>query len=266
MRIIKVSIVLILLVQILPAFTLLQPQHQEKKFTVVIDPGHGGKDPGAVSHGVREKDIVLSISKQLGKIIQDSLPDVKIVYTRDTDIFVELWERSSIANKAKAQLFLSIHSNATDNGVADGTETFVMGLHKNEGNLEVAKRENASILLEENYDKNDNYGGFDPNSPIGHIIFSMYQNAYLSKSLEIAAEVENEFKLRTGLKSRGVKQAGFLVLWKTSMPSVLIETGFITNEKDRKVMNSFEGQQVIAYSIFKAFKKYYNQNHTKINP
>jgi N-acetylmuramoyl-L-alanine amidase len=266
MKKVKIGILLILIIQLLPAFTHYQPTHQEKKFVVVLDPGHGGKDPGAVSHGIREKDIVLSISKILGKLIQDSLPDVSIVYTREKDVFVELWERSAIANKAKANLFLSIHSNATDNGVADGTETFVMGLHKNEGNLDVAKRENASILLEDNYDKNDNYGGFDPNSPVGHIIFSMYQNAFLSKSLEIAAEIENEFKLRTGLKSRGVKQAGFLVLWKTSMPSVLIETGFITNERDRKIMQSIEGQQTIAYSVFKAFKKYYHSNHAKITP
>jgi len=238
----------------------------EYTFTVIIDPGHGGKDPGAVSHGYKEKDVVLAVSKKLGQIIKDSMSDVKVVFTRDKDIFIELWERSKIANKAKGDLFISVHSNATDNGVAEGTETFVMGLHKNEGNLEVAKRENASILLEDGYDKNENYGGFDPNSPIGHIIFSMFQNAYLSKSLEIAAEVENEFKSLTGLKSRGVKQAGFLVLWKTSMPSILVETGFITNPKDRALMISDDGQDKIAKSIFNAFKKYYIQSQPKSKP
>lgn len=234
--------------------------HREpKKFTVVIDAGHGGKDPGAVAAGIKEKDIALSIALKLGKMIQDSIQDVKVLYTRTQDVFVELHERSNMANLAKADLFISIHCNANDKAQAEGTETFVMGLHKNDGNLEVAKRENAAILLEEDYENNENYGGFDPNSPIGHIIFSMFQNAFLSKSLEIASHVEDEFKIRTGLKSRGVKQAGFLVLWRTSMPSILVETGFITNPTDRALMASEEGQGKITLSIFNAFKKYYSQ-------
>lgn len=237
----------------------------EKPFTIVLDAGHGGKDPGAMSVGIKEKDIALNIVLKVGNLIQDSLPEVKVLYTRNTDKFVELHERSNFANKNKADIFMSIHCNASTNTTAEGTETFVMGLHKNEGNLEVAKRENAAILLEENYQDSEKYGGFDPSSPVGHIIFSMYQNAFLSKSLEMASEIENEFVKQTKMKSRGVKQAGFLVLWKSSMPSVLIETGFISNHKDRAVMNSFDGQQKIAQSVFNAFKVYYNQNKAKTN-
>lgn len=237
----------------------------EKPFTIVLDAGHGGKDPGAMSAGLKEKDIALHIALKIGKLIQDSLPEVKVLYTRSTDVFVELHERSNFANKNKADIFMSIHCNASTNSTAEGTETFVMGLHKNESNLEVAKRENAAILLEENYQDNEKYGGFDPNSPVGHIIFSMFQNAFLSKSLEMASEIENEFFKQTNMKSRGVKQAGFLVLWKSSMPSVLIETGFISSPKDRAIMNSLEGQQKIAQSVFNAFKVYYNQNKAKTN-
>ncbi|MCK9481540.1 MAG: N-acetylmuramoyl-L-alanine amidase [Bacteroidia bacterium] len=236
---------------------------QDKKFTVIIDPGHGGKDPGGQSAGFNEKDVVLAVGKKLGKLISDSLNNVNIVFTREKDVFIELSERSKIANKANGDLFISIHSNANDNSAAEGTETFVMGTHKNEGWLAVAKRENASILLEADYQHNESYGGFDPNSPVGHIIFSLYQNAFITKSLEIAEDVENEFQNHTSLKSRGVKQAGFLVLWKTSMPSVLVEIGFLTNPKDRASMTSEHGQEKIALAIFQAFKKYYANNQAK---
>lgn len=254
---------------ILLIFSLIHLGFLEKKYaiqegtkTIVIDAGHGGKDPGAMYGGKKEKDVALAIALKVGKLIEDSIPNVKILYTRKSDIFVELWERTNIANKAKADLFLSIHCNAADNTSAEGTETFVMGLHKNESNLEVAKRENASILLEENYQKNENYGGFDPNSPVGHIIFSMFQNAFLNRSLDLASKVENEFRTNTQLKSRGVKQAGFLVLWKSSMPSVLIEIGFLSNQKDREYMTSGDGQENISHSIFKAVNKFTN---TKTN-
>lgn len=235
---------------------------QDNKFTVIIDPGHGGKDPGGQSGGFNEKDVVLAVAKRLGKYINDSMKAVNVVFTRDKDIFIELSERSKIANKSNGDIFISIHSNANDNKEADGTETFVMGTHKNDGWLAVAKRENASILLEADYQHNESYGGFDPNSPIGHIIFSLYQNAYIAKSLEIAEDVEKEFQNHTTMKSRGVKQAGFLVLWKTSMPSVLVEIGFLTNPKDRALMTSEDGQEKIALAIFKAFNKYYIHNQT----
>jgi N-acetylmuramoyl-L-alanine amidase len=238
------------------SFMVFHPGKEDKVKVVVIDAGHGGHDPGCISGGVKEKDIALDIALKLGKYIEDSMKDVTVVYTRKTDKFVELHERSKIANKANADLFISIHCNANDNIHANGTETFVMGLHKSEGNLDVAKRENASIMYEEGYENNEQYGGFDPNSPIGHIIFSMYQNAFISKSLEMASFVEEEFQKKTKLKSRGVKQAGFLVLWRTSMPSVLVEAGFLTNAEERKYLSSETGKATVANSVFQALKTY----------
>jgi N-acetylmuramoyl-L-alanine amidase len=261
-NILTVSSIMLMVVGIFLLNSSLKPD--DKSFTVIIDPGHGGKDPGAVSHGVMEKDIALTISIMVGKMINDSLPEVKVLFTRKKDEFIELHQRSAFANKNKADLFLSIHCNATDNQKAEGTETFVMGLHKNESNLEVAKRENAAILLEDGYQDQEKYGGFDPNSPVGHIIFSLYQNAFLNKSLEIASAIEEAFLSETGMKSRGVKQAGFLVLWKSSMPSVLIETGFLTHPGDRALLQSEEGKIKVTQSIFKAFKSYYFKN--KVSP
>lgn len=227
--------------------------------TIVIDAGHGGQDPGTHGGSTLEKNIALKIALKLGKIIKDSLPEVKIIYTRKTDKFIPLSERSNIANKNNADLFISIHCNANNNTNAKGTETFIMGLHKTEGNLAVSKRENAAILLEEDYKDNKAYGGFDPNSPIGHIIFSMLQNAYLEQSASLASKIEKEFKDSTSMNSRGVKQAGFLVLWKTTMPSVLVETGFLTNPRDRKLLNSDSGQNRIALSVFRAVQKRRNE-------
>lgn len=223
--------------------------------TIVIDAGHGGHDPGTHGGSTLEKDVALKIALKLGQIIKDSLPDVKLIYTRKTDIFIPLSERSNIANKNNADLFISIHCNANNNTSARGTETFIMGLHKTAGNLNVSKRENAAILLEEDYEDNKAYGGFDPNSPIGHIIFSMLQNAYLDQSASLAGKIESEFKDSTSMKSRGVKQAGFLVLWKTTMPSVLVETGFLTNPNNRKILKSDTGQTRIAQSVFRAVQK-----------
>ncbi|MBC7425235.1 MAG: N-acetylmuramoyl-L-alanine amidase [Bacteroidia bacterium] len=223
---------------------------------VVIDAGHGGHDPGCNGGSSNEKNVTLAIALKLGKMIEDSLKGVKVIYTRTTDKFIELSERSNIANKNSADLFISIHCNANDNKAATGTETYLMGLHKSESNLLVAKRENSAILLEEDYEKNKNYEGFDPNSPAGHIIMSLVQNAYREQSIKFAGYVENEFVKKTGLKSRGVKDAGFLVLWKTAMPGVLVETGFLTNASDRKVIGSDSGQVLVATAIFKAVKKY----------
>jgi len=167
-----------------------------------------------------------------------------------------LSERSNIANKNNADLFISIHCNANDNKEAAGTETYLMGLHKLEGNLQVSKRENDVILLEKDYKTNKDYNGYDPNSPAAHIIFTLMQNAYRAQSIKFAGYVESEFKTKSKLKSRGVKEAGFLVLWKTAMPGVLIETGFLTNEGDRKTLSKDSGQSIMANAIFHAVKKY----------
>lgn len=222
---------------------------------VVIDAGHGGKDPGAISAGLKEKEVTLAIAKKLGALIKEKYPEVKVYYTRLNDSFVELNERSNIANRNHADLFISIHVNHSSNASAYGSETYVMGTHKNDGNLEVAKRENAAILLEDDYESE--YEGFDPNSPEGHIIFSFYQNAFREQSILFASEIEKEFGQRKKQnKSRGVKEAGFLVLWKTATPSVLVETGFMTNVEERTYLKSTEGREELASSIFKAFVSY----------
>lgn len=222
---------------------------------VVIDAGHGGKDPGAISAGVREKDITLEIAKKLGALIKETHPEIKVYYTRLSDNFIELNERSNIANRNHADLFISIHCNHSSSHSAHGSETYVMGTHKNDGNLEVAKRENAAILMEDNYKQE--YEGFDPNSPEGHIIFSFYQNAFMEQSINFASHIETELAKRKKVnRSRGVKQAGFLVLWKTTMPSVLIESGFLTNTTERNYLKSDEGKKELADAIFNAFKSY----------
>jgi N-acetylmuramoyl-L-alanine amidase len=232
-----------------------KPKPDFKIDVVVIDAGHGGKDPGTVGKRGKEKDITLKVALKLGNYIEKNIPGVKVVYTRKTDKFIELYDRANIANEAKADLFISIHVNAIPNKAAHGgTETYVMGLHKTEGNLEVAKRENSVIMLDENY--KEKYEGFDPNSAESYILFSLTQNAYLESSLLFADKVESQFKNRVGRRSHGVKQAGFIVLWKTAMPSVLIETGFITNEREEAFLLSDNGQDLLASGIYRAFKEY----------
>ncbi len=224
--------------------------------TVVIDPGHGGHDSGTKGKNNHESDVVLKISLELGKRIKDEFPDVKVLYTRTSDVFVELDERGAFANRNDADLFISIHCNASPRSKAvTGTETFVMGLHKTEGNLEVAKRENSVILKETNYKQK--YKGFDPSSPLAYIMLANYQSAFLTSSLSFAQFVENQFK--AGRPSRGVKQAGFLVLWRTAMPSVLIETGFLSNPDEEIYLSSEDGHKEVAGDIFKAFRKYKQQ-------
>lgn len=224
---------------------------------VVIDPGHGGKDPGALGKTAKEKDIVLAVALKVGNLIKKNYPNVKVIYTRDKDVFVELGERAAIANRNNANLFISIHANSVDgNTSTHGTETFVMGLHKNEANLAVAKRENSVILQEDNY--SSKYDGFDPNDPESNIIFSLFQNAYSDQSLLLAASIEEEFKTLKRY-DRGVKQAGFLVLWKTAMPSVLTELGFVSNPDEEQYMKSDAGQTELAVSIYNAFAKYKSQ-------
>ncbi len=221
--------------------------------TIVIDAGHGGHDSGCLGAFEKEKNITLDIALKLGALIEKNMPDVKVIYTRKTDVFIELYERAEIANRNNADLFISIHCNANKNTSAYGTESWVMGLHKTEANLEVAKRENSSILLEDNYSKN--YEGFDPNAPESYIIFSLNQSAYIDQSISLASQVEQEFD-KDGRTTRGVKQAGYLVLWRTTMPAILIETGFLTNRVEEKVLASDDGQNQIAHSILDAVKDY----------
>ncbi len=224
---------------------------------IVLDAGHGGHDTGALGKNSREKDIALAIVIRLRDYIQQNMKDVKVILTRDDDTFVELYRRARIANENNADLFISVHCNATKSTSAYGVETFVMGLHKSEANLAVAKAENAAILLEDDYV--EKYDGFDPNSPEGNIFFSMMQNAFLDKSLGFAGKVQHQLVDNLHMSDRGVKQAGFLVLYKTAMPGVLIETGFISNPTEEKFLLSDRGQDQMAQAIFKALRDYKNQ-------
>ena len=221
---------------------------------IVIDAGHGGNDPGATVGQCKEKDIVLSVALLAGAYIEKYIDGVEVIYTRDDDTFVELNQRANIANKAKADLFISIHANAAGSMNAYGTETFVLGTNRNESNLKVAQLENSVIAFEDNYE--ENYQGFDPNSPASYIIFNMIQNAYLEQSTTLAALIQHQFTKRVGRKNRDVQQAAFLVLHKTSMPSVLTELGFITNAKERQFLMSTEGQEFMASAIFRAVRDY----------
>jgi N-acetylmuramoyl-L-alanine amidase len=231
--------------------------------TVCIDAGHGGHDGGCQGTSSQEKHVALSIALKLGAYIEENYPDVKVVYTRKTDVFIKLHERAKIANKANADLFICVHANANDNKSAFGTETFVMGLHKSESILNVEKREISSILLEEDY--KTKYSDFDPNSPESYIVLTMRQNAFLDQSLSFASKVQKQFTERVGRKNRGVKQAGFLVLHQTNMPSVLIETGFLTNKEEEKFLVSDLGQDYLASAVFRAFKSYKNELEGKQN-
>lgn len=240
-------------------FLALKTYSQNKDFhinTIVIDPGHGGHDPGTQGAIHNEKDIALDIALRLGKHIHENNPNVKIVFTRTKDIAVPLFQRIKTANTIKADLFISIHCNASENPAITGSETFVMGLHRAEENLEVAQRENSVILLENDYE--ENYEGFDPESPVGHIVLTSFQDAYLGQSLEIADRVEQEFISKGYAISRGVKQAGFAVLRRATMPSVLIETGFLSNKKEEQYLASEEGQLKISHSIYRAISPYLN--------
>ena len=223
---------------------------------VVIDAGHGGKDPGAISRNgkYREKNITLSVALELGKQIKAAYPDIKIVYTRSTDKYVELAERAAIANRNKADLFISIHVNSAKATQARGTETFVMGAHKSEDNFEVCKLENSVIVIEDDYESK--YEGFNPNSPESYIIFSLLQNMHLEQSIKYAAQVQGQFAKGPITVNRGVKQGGLLVLWKTTMPAVLTELGFISNPKDCAVLATKSGQVQFAKRLFNAFEAY----------
>jgi N-acetylmuramoyl-L-alanine amidase len=236
------------------SFSMTSANTYTKQLVVVIDPGHGGKDPGAVNKSIREKDIVLGIGLKLGKLINETHPDVKVIYTRSTDVFVPLIERSRMANKNKADLFISLHANACGTPATRGTETFVLGLHRSNDNLEVAKKENSVILLEEDY--TTTYEGFDPNLSESYIMFELVQDLYMDQSLIVADAIQQQFSSRINSPNRGVKQAGFLVLRQASMPSVLVEAGFLSNLNEANYLNSELGQRNIALSVFEAFKKF----------
>lgn len=222
--------------------------------TVVIDAGHGGKDPGCHGASAKEKHVCLAIALQLGTMINNKYPDIKVIYTRSTDVFVELDERAKIANRSEADLFICIHANAAS-AAAYGTETYVLGLHRTESQQRVAERENSTIHLED--DGGAKYKDFDL-SPDAIIARQIQLSVFLDQSISFASKLQTEFT-KIGRHNRGVKQAGFLVLYKTTMPSVLIETGFLTNPKEEKFLNSPETQKKMANSMFTAFEKYKNE-------
>ena len=242
-----------------PAFSA-TPEGDIRLRTVVIDAGHGGHDPGAISKHSKmsEKQINLDLALKLGALIEKAYPDVKVIYTRKTDRFVELAERGNIANRNHADLFISIHVNAAGSSAASGTETFVMGTDTSQSNMEVCKRENSVILLEDDY--STAYEGFDPDNPESYIIFNLMQNAHFEQSIAFASQVQQQF-IKNGpvKKSRGVRQAPLMVLWRTTMPSVLIEVGFLSNAGDRTVLNKASERQKIADDIFKAFTTFKQQ-------
>lgn len=233
----------------------------DKVWVIVIDPGHGGRDPGAIGSFSREKDINLAIALKTGAYFEKNLKNVKIVYTRKSDKTVDLIERPKIANENNADLFISIHTNKTSTKSVIGAETYVMGLAKDQQNLEVAMKENEVMLLEE--DHQTKYQGFDPKSPESYIMFTLMQNVFLKQSTNLASKIQKEFIERVNRKDRGVKQAGFWVLFNTTMPGVLVETGFISNPAEEKFLNSLQGQDYLASAIYRACTDYINEINSR---
>ncbi|MBQ4223651.1 MAG: N-acetylmuramoyl-L-alanine amidase, partial [Prevotella sp.] len=233
------------------------------KFVLVIDAGHGGHDPGARGKVSLEKNINLSVALAFGKYVERNCPDVKVIYTRKTDVFIELSERANIANKNKADLFISIHTNALDGGkISRGVETYTLGIYKAAENLNVAKRENSVILIEKNYKQR--YAGFDPNSSESYIMFELMQDKNMANSVELAKTIQSEVCASSGRVNKGVHQAGFLVLRETSMPSCLLELGFITTTDEETYLNTTEGQDKMARGIYNAFVKYKRKHGMKL--
>ena len=224
------------------------------KFTVVIDAGHGGKDPGNTGNGFIEKDIALRISLRLGKKLEEK--DINVIYTRKKDVFIGLFERANIANRSDAQLFISIHCDSFHTSQPYGAGTFVLGLHANERNFEIAKKENSVIFYEDDYE--NTYDGFDPNNPESVIGLTLMQEEYLDQSIIAASYIQNSFVNSLKRRNRDVKQAGFAVLRYTYMPSVLVETGFLTNRNEGLYLNSSKGQAEMADAISLAVLKYKN--------
>ena len=256
------SVRLIFLIFLSTSLNILYSQTNiNSNFTVVIDPGHGGKDPGAVSNGYYEKIIALSTSLKLGRILEEN--NIDVVYTRNNDVFVNLIERANIANRSGGQLFLSIHCNA-HSSQAYGAETFVLGLHANQRNFEVAKKENSVIFLEDDYI--NQYDGFDPSDPESFISLMVMQEDYLDKSILAAEYIQNGFVNKLKRKDREIKEAGFIVLKYTTIPSVLIELGFLTNKAEGAYLNSLNGQKEMADAIATAVIKYKNDFFQNLAP
>ena len=234
---------------------------ETKTFVVVLDAGHGGHDTGNRGSGYLEKKIALNIVLKIGKQLE-KIPGLKVIYTRKTDVFVELIQRANIANKADADLFISVHCDAFTSSKAFGAGTFVLGLHANDRNFQVAKKENAVIFLEDDYEQN--YDGFDPNDPESVISLILMQETYLDQSIEAASTIQKSFVNNLRRKDRTVKQAGFVVLKYTYMPSVLVETGFLTNSKEGAYLNSTKGQSNMADAIAKAIVNYKNKREASL--
>lgn len=235
------------------------------QFVVVLDAGHGGKDPGAVNGKAQEKNINLNVALKVGKLIEENCKDVKVIYTRKSDTFIELSKRADIANKADADLFISIHTNSATNKSAYGAETFLLGVEENRtsANFNVAIAENKAILYESDYETT--YAGYDPNSAESQIIFEFMQNEHQKESLKFASIVQNRLVNTAQRHNRGVHQAGFLVLWRSAMPSILIELGFISNANDMKYMTSQKGMDELSQSIYLAFNEYLTETRNGQN-
>jgi N-acetylmuramoyl-L-alanine amidase len=222
-------------------------------FTIVIDAGHGGKDPGALGSIVREKDLVLDVALRFGKLIDNNYPEVNVIYTRSSDVFIPLEKRASIANKSKANLFVSIHADWAENKSVRGASTFTLGQNRTRENFEIAKRENSVILLEDDY--KTRYEGFDPNSAESYIMFEFMQDNYMNQSIKFASTLQERF-VQSGRVDRGVRQDVFLVLRNTSMPSVLVELGFLTNKEEELFLKSDAGRDQMARTMLKAFSDF----------
>ncbi|MBC6367341.1 N-acetylmuramoyl-L-alanine amidase [Algoriphagus sp. AK58] len=233
----------------------MMPKFRMKK--IVLDAGHGGSDPGNIGSRAKEKDINLAVTLLVGKYIKENMPDVEVIYTRKDDSFPTLKQRPNIANINKADLFVSIHSNSAPNKSAYGTETFVMGTKHFEANFDIVKKENSVIFLEENYQ--EEYEGFDPTSPESYMMFNLMQKAYIGNSITLADHIETQFRDKVGRKSRGVKQGPFYVLWTPSMPSVLVELGFLSNSEEERFLISKEGQEYMASAIYRSIRDYKNE-------
>jgi len=234
------------------------PDKPEKdSWIIVLDPGHGGRDPGAVGSFSYEKNINLAVALKTGELIENNIRNAKVIYTRKTDVFMDLADRANLANKNKADLFISIHTNSHPLKSTYGAETYVMGVHKNQENLEVAMKENEVILLEKDY--TTKYEGFDPKSPESYIIFTLMQSAFFEQSTDLASKIQKQFSTQVRRYDRGVKQAGFWVLYMTTMPSVLTELGFISNASEEKFLNSKSGQDLLAAALYTSVRDYINE-------
>ena len=262
---------LILMIGLFPMLAFFVPENDPHVIDkVILDAGHGGKDPGNLGTGRyrdTEKNIALDVTLLLGKYIEENLPDVEVVYTRDTDVFLELYERTAIANREKGDLFISVHLNAFSSPHSHGSETFTIGMHKTDAQLAVAQKENSVILMEENYD--EIYKGFDPADPNTYVALSLMQGAYSDQSLLLAEMIQRQFRERVKRRDRGVKQAGFYVISRTVMPSVLVELGFLTNASEEDFLNSQVGKEYMASAIYRAvrdFKDFRESNTGRKSP